>query len=186
MIVDFDDFAQDNHRLDLLHRLKEANPLFRCTLFAVPGQGSWQFWEQVPRWCELAVHGWEHPDPRECETWTKERMLRLMDAQIVQANFVRGFKAPGWQISDGCYEALAERGWWVADQPYNNDRRPKGLRVHLLSETASSGGDPDHWHGHIQNVMGNGLEETWDVLLGRVAKADSFQLVSEAVQPWNP
>lgn len=182
MIVDFDDFAEDNHHLDLLEQLRRANPLFRCTLFAIPGQGSPAFWRQVPNYCELAVHGWYHPDAYECVDWTADMMRGLIRSK--PADFTAGFKAPGWQISDGCYEALAEAGWWLADQPYNDDRRPRGLRVHLLSPTASSGGDDSHWHGHIQDVCGNGLAETFDRLLDRVRSATSFELVSEVAQPW--
>jgi hypothetical protein len=175
VIVDFDDYSQGNHRLDLLHRLKKANPDFRCTIFAVPGQGTPQFWDATPDWCELAVHGWMHPTPRECEDWTAVQMRTLMAAK--PARFVEGFKAPGWQISQGCYEALLDGGWWVADHPETTDRRPEGLRVHVL-------GDGDHWHGHIQNVCGNGLEETWVEVLARVTAAESFELISEVVAPW--
>lgn len=175
MIFDWDDFHEKNHRLDLLGKLKEIRPDFKCTVFAVPGLGDARFWASVPDWIELAVHGWLHPDPYESDHWTKDDLLGLMDYPIVQDYFVEGFKAPGWQISDGCYEALVERDWWVADQPYNDERRPKELRVHRL-------GDGDHWHGHIQNVCGNGLEETWDQVVQLVEDADSFQFISEAVQ----
>lgn len=176
MIVDFDDFEEGSHRLDLLWQLKVANPLFRCTLFAIPGKGTPAFWETVPRWCQLAVHGWLHPDSYECAEWTKERTEELLYDPICRY-FVRGFKAPGWQISQGAYEALLENGWWVADQPYNDERRPVGLRVHRL-------GDHDHWHGHIQNVCGNGLEETFDALKDRVKQATHFEWVSEMTSTW--
>jgi hypothetical protein len=174
VIVDFDDFHESNHRLDLLHQLRETNPAFRCTLFAVPGLGSLGFWRDVPEWCELAVHGWLHPDPHECQNWTRERALELLDHPFVTECFTKGFKAPGWQISGGCYQALLERGFWVADQHYNDARRPAGLPVHCE-------GDGDHWHGHIQDVCGNGLEERWDELVDRVRGATHFQYVSEAV-----
>ena len=55
--------------------------------------------------------------------------------------------SPGWQISNGCYEALLEKGYWVADHVYNDDRRPKELPVYKL----------DHpWciHGHTWDIMG--------------------------------
>ena len=91
--------------------------------------------------------------------------------------FVEGFKAPGWQISDGCYQACMEAGWWVADHYENDDRRPDGLRAHVLDTG-------DHWHGHIQNVCGNGLQERFPELLARVREAESFQLISEVVEPW--
>lgn len=173
-IFDFDDFHEGNHRLDLLTKLREANPLFKCTLFAVPALGSEPFWASVPYWCELAVHGWLHPDPYESSQWSAERCGEVLDSPVVRSWFVRGFKAPGWQISDGCYEALVERDFWVADQPYNDERRPPELRVHRLD-------DGDHWHGHIQNDCGNGLEETWSKLVAKVRRATNFQFISEVV-----
>ena len=175
MIVDFDDFHADNHRLDLLYELKEINPKFRCTLFAVPALGTPGFWAAVPEWCELAVHGWKHPDPHECSEWTYERMVELLNEQIVEDWFDHGFKAPGWQISDGCYQALEEYGWWVADQHYNDHRRPASIPFHCE-------GDGDHWHGHIQNVCGNGLEERWDELVERVRRTEAFEFVGEAAR----
>lgn len=175
MIADFDDFHESNHRLDLLERLHQSNTAFRCTLFAVPGLGSDGFWASVPDWCELAVHGWLHPHPREAEHWTYEEAMNVLLA--VPDGFVEGFKAPGWQISDGTYQALEELGFWVADQPYNDDRRPGGLRVHRL-------GDGDHLHGHIQDIGTNGLSENWSETLARVTAAESFELISEVVQPW--
>lgn len=194
MIVDFDDFSEHNHQIELLLSLKVANPKLRVTLFAVPGLGSpkWWAWAHalLGEWCEFVPHGWVHPDPYECSEWTTPRMFEAMN-EIIEINgetdrqvFQLGFKAPGWQISDGCYAALNAADWWVADQPYNDERRPHGLRVHLLSPTASSGDDPEHWHGHIQNVCGNGLQETFLKLEQRVKEADSFQLVSEAVKRW--
>jgi hypothetical protein len=176
LIVDFDDLHETNHRLDLLQELKDANPAFRCTVFAVPARGSDAFWNALPDWLELAVHGWLHPDPFECANWDRETMLGLMDRKPTR--FVEGFKAPGWQISQPCYDALLARDWWVADQPYNDTRRPLGLRVHRLD-------DGEHWHGHIQNVCGNGLEETFDRLLPLVTNAETFELISEVVEPWH-
>lgn len=182
MIVDFDDFHEGDHRLDLLHTLREANPLFRCTLFAIPALGSDEFWESVPDWCELAVHGWEHPDPYECEDWDVYEALILMGK--VPLRFVNGFKAPGWQISDGTYQALIEAGWWVADHWDNDDRRPDGILTHRITPAAGAGNDPDHWHGHIGNVCGNGIAETFPEVLRRVREATSFEWVSECVTPW--
>jgi hypothetical protein len=103
-------------------------------------------------------------------------MLDLIEhVEWAHPRWARGFKAPGWQISDGCYEALLERGWWVADQRYNDGRRPAGLRFHCE-------GDGDHVHTHVQNVCGNGLEETFLRLLQAVSEAESFDLISEVVR----
>lgn len=171
MIFDWDDYHETNHRLDLLMELKDLNPEFRCTVFAVPALGSDMFWENTPEWIELAVHGWLHPHPREAQNWSYPEMNTYMSR--VHPRFVNGFKAPGWQISDGSYEWLLDHGWWVADQTYNNERRP-AIPVYLLGDGS--------WHGHIQNDCGNGLEETYEQVTGLVASADSFQFVSEVVK----
>lgn len=181
MIFDWHDFSESTNRLDLLHQLKAANDLFKCTVFAVPALGKKEFWESVPRFIELAVHGWRHPDPMECATWSRERMERLLDEPVVNRHFVRGFCAPGWQINEDIFDVLNERGWWVADQHYEDDRRPSGLRTYFHED------DPaDRWHGHTHNVCGNGIEETFDEVLARVREATEFFFVSEVVEPWVP
>ena len=172
MTFDWDDFHEHNHLLDKLRELKTLNPLFRCTVFAIPGLCTDDFLAAVPRWIELAVHGWTHPHPYECLHWPRERMELLLDEEIVRKHFVNGFKAPGWQISDGCYEVLLERGWWIADQHLEDSRRPAGLRTYFYED----GG----WHGHIQNVCGNGLLETWPQVVERVRDATEFRFCSEA------
>lgn len=179
MLVDFDDLTEADNRLDLLERLHDANPAFRCTLFAIPALGSDAFWDSVPEWCELAMHGWLHPDPHEAEHWTYEQAIEVLAAK--PERFVSGFKAPGWQISDGTYEALRWSGWWLADHWDNDARRPEGIPVHVISRDAGAGVDPEHWHGHIGNVCGNGIAETFDTLLARVRNAESFQVMSEVV-----
>lgn len=181
MVVDFDDFALDASRLDLLELLREANPLFRCTLFAIPARGTDEFWSSVPDWCQLAVHGYAHSE-RECEHWSYDEALSVMLSR--PPGFVEGFKAPGWQISDETYDAIVDLDWWVADHWDNDERRPIGIRAHVISRAAGAGQDPDHWHGHIPNVCGNGIEETFSELLPRVRDATSFELISEVVAPW--
>ena len=179
MIIDFDDYCEDQHRLDLLNELREANPGFRCTLFAIPGRGSNEFWDATPEWCELAVHGWMHPHPREAESWTYEQAAEVLRRR--PERFSKGFKAPGWQVSPETYLALLDHGWWLADHFENAERIPAGLRRHVISIAAANQADPEHWHGHIPNVCGNGIEETFPTLLARVKEADSFQFISEVV-----
>jgi hypothetical protein len=170
---DFDDYTQASNRLTRLHELKDLNPLFRCTVFAIPGLGDDDFWASTPRWIELAVHGWLHPDSYECSNWGRTQIEELLDREVVRTHFVNGFKAPGWQISDDCYAVLAERGWWVADQHLEDGRRPEELRTYFYED----GG----WHGHITDVCGNGIEETWPQLCEAVTGCTEFRFASEAV-----
>lgn len=152
-------------------RLKELNPAFKATLFAVPGLGSDGFWDSHPDWIELAVHGWKHPDPYECADWSYERIVQAIETK--PGRFVEGWKSPGWQISDATYRALLDRGWWVADQHLEDARRPKGLRTYFYED--------GNWHGHVQNVCGNGLQETWGEVTERVKSATHFRFCSEAL-----
>ncbi len=180
MVCDWDDLAEDDAGKRFLIRLAELRDRradFRCTVFAIPGRGSDQFWQTIPDWIELAVHGWMHPDVYECRWWTEARMWNANLTRPV--GFVPGFKAPGWQISDGCYTVLQHAGWWVADHPETRDRRPEGLLVHELNV------GPEHWHGHVTNCCGNGIEETWDHVVALVDEASGFEFMSECVTPWS-
>lgn len=175
MIFDTDDLHETNHRLDLLWQLKEANPDFRLTAFAVPAYCGDEFLASLPAWIEVAAHGFHHGgrdcgDAYEAAQWGYQDTMVVLDR--LHDRFAKLWKSPGWQISDGTYQALLDRGWAVADQHYNDGRRPEGLRVHCL-------GDGDHLHTHVQNVCGNGLEESFPVLLERVKAAESFQFISE-------
>lgn len=168
--IDLDDFSLMNNRLDLLWQLKAMRPDFKMTAFAVPALGTSEFWESVPTWIELAVHGWKHPTPRECEEWDYHTMDKYM--RRVHPRFVHGFKAPGWQISDSSYRWLQRHGWWVADQDYNDSRRPEDLAVYKVTG----------WHGHIQDVCGNGLVESWPQVVRIVNTTKEFRFASEMLQ----
>lgn len=177
MIFDTDDLYDGNDRMDLLMLLKAANPNFKMTAFAIPALADDDYWNGLPDWIEVAVHGWAHPHPREAESWSYDQAVDVLLS--APSRFVDGFKAPGWQISDGTYQACLDLGWWVADQHYNDARRPAGLRVHCEN-------DGIHIHTHVQNVCGNGLEESMPYLTACVRSAEKFQFVSEAVYTWKP
>lgn len=182
MIFDTDDLYEGHDRMDLLRELKAANPKFRMTAFAIPALCPDRYIDSLPSWIDPVPHGWFHGDPPtdggECRDWTAGAMRALITlVRDRSPRWAYGFKAPGWVISDACYQPLSRAGWWIADQHYNDDRRPEGVRVHCE-------GDGDHAHSHVQNVCSNGIEETFPALLERVRAADSFELVSEVAAPW--
>lgn len=149
-IVDLDDFHESNHSLEQLLDLRARLPGFRVTLFTIPANCSDDFLsfirDRYGDWVDLVPHGWQHLTSRECQHWTVAQMRRYLDT-IEPLKLTRGFKAPGWQISQGCYEALAERGYWVADHVDNAARRPAGLAAYLLDS-------PIKVHGHIGHMGG--------------------------------
>lgn len=178
MIFDTDDLYDGNDRLDLLQQLKLANPAFKMTAFVIPGLCSPEYMAALPDWIECVNHGWLHTTSYEAQNWTRDEAIEVMLATAaLSPRFVIGHKSPGWQISDGTYQACLGLDWWVADHPDNDQRRPQGLLTHVL-------GTGDHVHTHVQDVCGNGLEETYDELEARVREATTFRFVSEVVAPW--
>lgn len=177
-VVDVDDFHDENNGLEILDRVHDQVGGFRATLFtvvALTGSGFLEReWRPRRDWLELVPHGWHHATPRECENWTLPKCrwyLDLIENSWLDPYYERGFKAPGWQISDAMYEALLERGWWVADQAYNDERRPPELRAYILDR-------PGRVHFHVQDVCGNGLAESIETLL---SLRGPFRFVSEVV-----
>ena len=162
IIVDLDDFAEDNNALDMLFRLRAKVPGFKVNLFTIPGLCSYPFIAAVQEndWIDMIPYGYKHPTSRECERWTYQHSIEYLD-WVEQFGFTKGYKSPGWQTSAGLFQALAERGYWVADQAYNNHRRPPELRAYILDA-------PWKVHGHIGHMGGhnaNALELIYDDLL---------------------
>lgn len=157
-VLDLDDAYPGNDRMELLTDLKRQIPGLKVTLFAIPGRctPAWVREMNALDWVEIVPHGWLHETNRECERWSRGYMQIALVSAVQTGFTVRGFKAPGWQISDGCYAELERRGYWVADQPYNNHRRPPGLRAYLLGEPPAG---VRQIHGHVGHLNGHNANE---------------------------
>jgi len=138
LIVDCDDLAEDARSLADLRRLDKLRaviPTFKATLFTIGGRCSKGFIADIKAsrpYLDLVPHGWMHQTNRECEQWNADTCREVLAASRIMGLTTRGFKAPGWQISDGCYQALLEEGYWVADMRYNDARRPFELNSYCL------------------------------------------------------
>lgn len=175
------DMCQSHDCRDQLDKFHMANPNFKATLFAIPGEMTpellhWCF--NNSSWVELAYHGFWHSSNYECEKMTYEEFDTYMTAFEYMMNgvvkhFVKGFKAPGWQISDDIYRWLKDHDWWVADQAYNNDRRPKDLPVYIIGDNSM--------HHHTWDCVGNGVYELEESILERIKDETDFRFVSEMV-----
>jgi hypothetical protein len=152
--LDLDDFCDDNNSLDLLVNLKKEIPSFKVNLFTIIGRCSNDFLTYVKTelpWADLIPHGFLHLTSRECEDWDFKKSISYLD-YIKQFNLTAGFKAPGWMISDAMYLALYRERYFVADQIYNNKRRPMALKSYLLDS-------PNKIHGHIGHMGGYNANE---------------------------
>ena len=182
--LDLDDFYDGNASWNMLSDLHSRIPSFKITLFTIPGRCSPAFlrWAFKHSWMDLVPHGWMHHTNYECTRWTYEDM-RAYIAEYQRLGFTtKGFKAPGWQISNGCYQALLDSGYWVADQPYNANRRPSGLPAYLLGDHSI--------HGHVGHLNGhnsNALELIFDSILAKKNAEFGFirdLMEEEALRIW--
>lgn len=187
LVFDSDDFGanhvisemtQSHDCRDVLNTFKKENPKFKATLFTIPGEVTTEIlgWAASNRdWIELAWHGFYHLSNYECEKLTYQEFARSMSGfeMIFGDFFVKGFKAPGWQISDDIYTWLKDHDYWVADQDYNDERRPKELKVYKVGD--------DSIHTHTWDCVGNGVYELGPSIIKQIKDKD-FKFVSEVVQ----
>lgn len=188
IVFDSDDFGcshiisdqcQSHDCRDALLKLKEINPAFKATLFAIPGEMTNELYEWVisnHRWVQIAWHGFRHESNYECEKMSYQEFDTVMSGFEVPHGIIyeKGFKAPGWQISDDIYQWLKDNGWWVADQAYNDERRPKDLKVYKV--------DDNSIHTHTWNCVGNGVYELFDEIAEKIKDETEFKFVSEVVK----
>lgn len=211
IVADFDDFCDDERSLEsliLLDKLKEELPTFKATLFTIPARcsiGFIQVMKDTRPWLDLVPHGWQHNTNRECQSWDMDKCLHSLESAYDRGLTTKGFKAPGWQISDGCYAALEMLGYWVADMEYNDWRRPQDLKAYVIGRSYGSckfvhrntddagilrirsfaGPSAMQIHGHIGHLGGhnaNALELIYDQILEAGRKDPDFRFIDEVMR----
>ncbi len=187
LVLDFDDIENkyDRNGLNFLFYWKAKYPKLKVNLFAIPGRMTPEFIKllQPFDWIQLCVHGWKHDDNFEVLRWDEYKTNLYLD-KAEKMGFQKVFRAPGWQItypqpynetpdntkpvnsnSQLVYNVLKERGYIVADQHYNKDKRPEGLKVYCSC-------NPLFVHGHVEDINisdpkgRNGMrqmEEEWEL-----------------------
>ena len=189
IVLDFDDFESehwDRNGLNFLFYWKAKYPNFKANMFTIPGRCSKEFLKLLEPhrdWIDLCVHGWRHDDNFEALKWD-EVGANIYLKRAEDMGFTKVFKAPGWQITYPqpynetadptkpvnskptlVYDVLMERGYICADQHYNQDKRPEGLKVYCTC-------NPLQVHGHVEDINvsdpkgRNGMrqmEEEWEL-----------------------
>lgn len=164
VVMDFDDLADTNDRLEVLMRLRERDPGFRVTLFAIPTRLSADTlarYDTHRSWIQLGIHGWRH-SRHECLAWTAdETQEKVAAARSIYPHFAPIFKAPNWETCDDVYEGLRASGVAVADHMRNIELIPAGM-PHYIYNVRLRGDAYRRMHGHIQNWFRDGLEEEYE------------------------
>lgn len=179
-VFQLDDFHDTNHNLPLLLSLKDRFPNLKVTLFCIPSKCSVKFLQSIKDrypWVELAVHGWFHDThdliAQEANFWTKEEAHKYLQMAEDMEVFVKGFKAPGWNLNHETYEILADRGYWISE--HKDHDRWEGIKLPRYKT-----GHLCEVNGHIQNCNMNGLEELVTTKCN-FSPQTKFRWVSEAL-----
>jgi len=163
-VLDLDDLADSNNPLDALLKIKERDPGFKVTLFAIPTRCSdtlLKSYEQAKDWIQLGVHGWRHAR-HECLGWTSEETAdKMIEARKIYHGFAPIFKAPNWEICDEVYRGLSDSDFAVADHIRNIGIMPVGQLAYVYNKRLRND-TFNRLHGHIQPWAGTGLTENAD------------------------
>lgn len=196
VILDFDDFREEENSLDYLFRLRAHFPKFKVTLFTIPAKCSAEFLKIVKDipWIQMALHGHEHTSV-ECESW-KEHEARTFLLHDYEAGgikpFVKGFKAPQWRMSQGTIEACRKLGFWVANNAEaasnpNGCVYPDDLPQYFANGSMVAPGK--HYapyqreHGHIGClVTNNDIRQYWLYLTARIPVDAEFYFINDVMK----
>ena len=189
IMLDFDDYCNENNILPSLEYLKTKLPNLKVNLFTIPHKTSNALLKRTAKneWIHMIPHGFKHNDNYECAHMSRHRSKVKLN-KINSQFFRKGFKAPGWQISVGMMKALQDKGWWVAvqwkddrmfghpDGPFQPGVLP-GLRYYSLNEQNQY----DVIHGHCQEVCGNGLKQLWQKLIA-LPENTKFEFIDDIIK----
>lgn len=177
---------------DQLLKLRNVNPAFKATLFAIPGEMTIELLNWTVNnsdWIQLAWHGFFHGSNYECEKMTYDEFdiqMRYFWSYNFDKFFVDVFRAPGWQISNDVLRWLHDHEWIICDQNYNDERRPAYMNAYVnydghfkVLPKIGNPKDIEAYHGHVWDVGWNGIYEDFDKVQGLVAEAKEFKFIKE-------
>jgi hypothetical protein len=175
VIFDLDDFAPDkeSNALNWFFHLKAQNKNFKVTLFTILGRWDIELLKDVAHidWIELAGHGFMHASNDEAFNWTKKEWYDILNKYEKTGFFVKGFKAPNWEMSPLGYQVLKDMGWWVAVRKHQIKDVPEDMGYYCF-ETNIFG-----THGHTWTMEAHKQEGLlgWSLIAG-------FDFVSSQVE----
>ncbi len=109
-IVSFDDLHENNNQWQLFLDLKKKLPALKVTFFVITGKESDEFLNKIKQdWTELVFHSYEHNG--EWLKWSKDEAKEWL-LYFQKHGFARGFKAPGWKMTQNIADAINELDFW--------------------------------------------------------------------------
>lgn len=181
-----DDQCDKYDALPWLLEMKKLLPNLKANLFAIPGKCSVKLLIELGKydWIRLIPHGYTHDTNHEFAT------LNYKEANDLIFNMIgwdRGFKAPGWQISEDTMRVLRDRGFWVAVQFKNGHSNKdikhqppviEGLKYYAINELKSG---YKVIHGHTWETCNNGPKDLEPILKALPQDAE-FEFINDYVK----
>jgi hypothetical protein len=167
--LDFDDFSEKNHRLDLLWQLHDQFDNFKVNLFTIPTKVTPAFLEYLNQpylkhWIQLCVHGFYHKNNEE---------VSEQDFKRIEGKYAKVYRAPYWQLSDVMYERLKKLGYKIMIHP---DDPRQGIKYNWNTKDSPPFLKVLYGHGHVQNICDNGIEQSMENIL-KLPKDTEFKFL---------
>ena len=151
VIASYDDLWEGNDNWDIFVNFHKIFPAFKVTFFVNPGHCSSDFLKKVNQpWTELAYHCENHSGG--FKQWSKEEAKKYLLKYHTEYGFVKGFKAPGWKITQNIIDACKELDFWVASintVPVKIDK--KYYTCYKKGEGLSHLAEYTQYYGHLQS-----------------------------------
>jgi hypothetical protein len=193
--LEFDDFNPLNHRFDVLEKLKLRYPNLKVTMFTVCWDLRYQLekgglpiskedfipWVNAVKhavkegWLEIAIHGLTHVPHEflELEPKLAASKVKFAEKFLKQTKipYVKIFKPPYWEIRADAKKEIEKAGFSVVEDGYYNWNIKDSFPVEL---------DQVIGHGHVQDTMGNGIEEAL-INLMQIPEDYEWKFISEVL-----
>lgn len=186
VIFDLDDYCDEYNCLPELLELKKEIPNMKVTLFTIPAKTSQKLLDETKKydWIQMAVHGFNHATNYEFAFVGYNNAKEMILGSYKEGYYVKGFKAPGWQINTEVMKALKDLGFWLAVQWkdgrfYGDPNGPyqpqviEGLKCYAFRERENA------IHGHTWLTCGNGLSQIKSNLLEY--KDSEFEFINNII-----
>lgn len=179
IIASYDDLWEGNDNWSTFEEFHKKFPNFKVTFFVNPGQCSNEFLKKVNvEWAELAYHCQNHSGG--FKHWSKDEAKQYLLKYHTEFNFIKGFKAPGWKITQPLIDACKELGFWIASintVPVDIDR--KYYTFYKKGEGLLELDTHIQYYGHLQSYnFHENLKELEEYCLQHDSE---FKFISEVI-----
>ena len=200
--LDFDDFSIENTNLFYFEKLHEMYPSIKLSMFYIPADIEYfnrldevqkeQSKNMIKKvvsdgWIELIPHGVTHIKD-EFKNATYENMELTIKAyeehfKIIGCPYIKGFKAPYWEMSKEAIKCLDDNGWFLAidrNQPQSIKAKKNYEYNWNVADPFPKGQKVIKGHGHISPPSSNNIVACLENLT-KIPPDYTWKFVSEIV-----